>query len=95
MLTTEDLLSLAGERALVTGASRGIGAAIADTLGRAGATASLKSWVRDSQLLRLMLVMTGLPESVSTSINSSPRAIKLPSPPASDISLTGAPVFQS
>ena len=38
MLTTEDLLSLAGERALVTGASRGIGAAIADTLGRAGAT---------------------------------------------------------
>jgi 3-oxoacyl-[acyl-carrier protein] reductase len=32
------LFSLAGERALVTGASRGIGAAIADLLGQAGAT---------------------------------------------------------
>jgi len=32
------LFSLAGERALVTGASRGIGAAIADLLGHAGAT---------------------------------------------------------
>jgi len=33
-----ELLSLAGEIALVTGASRGIGAAIADALGAAGAT---------------------------------------------------------
>lgn len=32
-----DLLSLTGETALVTGASRGIGAGIADALGRAGA----------------------------------------------------------
>ncbi|MCB1598004.1 MAG: 3-oxoacyl-ACP reductase FabG [Gammaproteobacteria bacterium] len=32
------LFSLTGERALVTGASRGIGAAIADLLGQAGAT---------------------------------------------------------
>ena len=32
------LFSLAGERALVTGATRGIGAAIADLLGQAGAT---------------------------------------------------------
>lgn len=32
------LFSLAGERALITGASRGIGAAIADLLGQAGAT---------------------------------------------------------
>lgn len=38
MPTTADLLSLAGETALVTGASRGIGAAIADALGQAGAT---------------------------------------------------------
>jgi 3-oxoacyl-[acyl-carrier protein] reductase len=38
MQTTADLLSLAGETALVTGASRGIGAAIAEVLGRAGAT---------------------------------------------------------
>lgn len=37
MLTTADLLSLVGETALVTGASRGIGAGIADALGRAGA----------------------------------------------------------
>ncbi|MEO8223720.1 MAG: 3-oxoacyl-ACP reductase FabG [Gammaproteobacteria bacterium] len=33
-----ELLSLSGETALVTGASRGIGAAIAETLARAGAT---------------------------------------------------------
>ena len=38
MSTLTDLLSLRGESALVTGASRGIGAGIADTLGRAGAT---------------------------------------------------------
>jgi 3-oxoacyl-[acyl-carrier protein] reductase len=38
MPTTADLLSLTGETALVTGASRGIGAGIADSLGRAGAT---------------------------------------------------------
>jgi 3-oxoacyl-[acyl-carrier protein] reductase len=38
MPTTAEILSLAGEIALVTGASRGIGAGIADTLGRAGAT---------------------------------------------------------
>ena len=38
MQTTAELLSLAGEIALVTGASRGIGAGIADALGRAGAT---------------------------------------------------------
>jgi 3-oxoacyl-[acyl-carrier protein] reductase len=38
MVTTAELLSLAGEIALVTGASRGIGAGIADALGRAGAT---------------------------------------------------------
>jgi 3-oxoacyl-[acyl-carrier protein] reductase len=38
MAATSELLSIAGETALVTGASRGIGAAIADTLGRAGAT---------------------------------------------------------
>ena len=38
MPTIADLLSLTGETALVTGASRGIGAAIADALGRAGAT---------------------------------------------------------
>ena len=38
MPITADLLSLTGETALVTGASRGIGAGIADRLGRAGAT---------------------------------------------------------
>lgn len=38
LATTTELLSISGETALVTGASRGIGAAIADTLGRAGAT---------------------------------------------------------
>ncbi len=38
MPATTELLSLAGETALVTGASRGIGAGIADALGRAGAT---------------------------------------------------------
>jgi len=38
MRTTAELLSLAGEIALVTGASRGIGAGIADALGHAGAT---------------------------------------------------------
>lgn len=38
MPATADLLSLTGETALVTGASRGIGAGIADALGRAGAT---------------------------------------------------------
>ncbi len=38
MATATELLSMTGETALVTGASRGIGAAIADTLGRAGAT---------------------------------------------------------
>ncbi|MDH4023277.1 MAG: 3-oxoacyl-ACP reductase FabG [Gammaproteobacteria bacterium] len=38
MVTTAELLSLAGEIALVTGASRGIGAGIADALGGAGAT---------------------------------------------------------
>jgi 3-oxoacyl-[acyl-carrier protein] reductase len=38
MPTTAELLSLSGEIALVTGASRGIGAGIADALGRAGAT---------------------------------------------------------
>ncbi len=38
MQATADLLSLAGETALVTGVSRGIGAAIADALGLAGAT---------------------------------------------------------
>ncbi|MCL4721854.1 MAG: 3-oxoacyl-ACP reductase FabG [Gammaproteobacteria bacterium] len=37
MNTLTDWFSLAGERALVTGASRGIGAAVADALGRAGA----------------------------------------------------------
>jgi len=38
MPTPDELLSLAGEIALVTGASRGIGAGIADALGAAGAT---------------------------------------------------------
>ncbi len=38
MTAANEFLSLAGEIALVTGASRGIGAGIADTLGRAGAT---------------------------------------------------------
>lgn len=38
MQTISELLSLSGETALVTGASRGIGAAIADALARAGAT---------------------------------------------------------
>jgi 3-oxoacyl-[acyl-carrier protein] reductase len=38
MPTPAELLSLAGEIALVTGASRGIGAGIADALGAAGAT---------------------------------------------------------
>ncbi|MEQ1801558.1 MAG: 3-oxoacyl-ACP reductase FabG [Gammaproteobacteria bacterium] len=38
MTAADGLLSLAGETALVTGATRGIGAGIADALGRAGAT---------------------------------------------------------
>ena len=37
-MPTSELLSLSGEIALVTGASRGIGASIAQLLGRAGAT---------------------------------------------------------